>query len=114
MNINEKQALFAYHIAKLIVWAHEHGYPVIGAEWYRTPEQAAIYASQGKGIKNSNHTRKLALDLFRLKDGKVTWDLAEYEPLAKQWRKMHPLARAGIDFKNRDAVHFSFQHEGVV
>ena len=87
---------------------------MIGAEWYRTPEQAAIYAKQGKGIKNSNHTRKLALDLFRVKDGKVTWDADEYVPLANKWRTLHPLARAGIDFKNRDAVHFSFEHEGVV
>jgi len=115
VTINEKQAQFALHIARLICWAFDRGIPVIGAEWYRTPEQAEIYARQGKGIKNSNHCKKLALDLFCVDPeiGGVTWEYAPYRALGEQWKKMHPLARWGGDFKGRDAVHFSFEHNGV-
>lgn len=113
MSINEKQAEFALHIAKLIVWAHGRGIPVMGAEWFRTAEQARIYAKQGKGIKNSNHRLKLALDLFAVKDGQVTWDADVYAKLGAKWKTMHPLARWGGDFAGRDGVHFSFEHNGV-
>ena len=113
MTLNEKQAEFALHIAKLIVWAHGHGIPVMGAEWFRTPEQAEIYAKSGKGIRNSNHCKKLALDMFALKDGKVTWDLAPYQILGNKWKTMHDLSRWGGDFPGRDSVHFSFEHNGV-
>ena len=114
MSLNAKQVDFAYHIAQLIVWANENRLPVIGAEWYRTKEQAEIYARTGRGIKNSNHRRKLAVDLFRYVPGQgVTWDLAAYAPLGEKWKTMHELARWGGDFRNRDAVHFSFLHNGV-
>ena len=95
MTLNEKQADFAHHIAKLIVWAHKNGIQVMGAEWFRTPEQAKIYAAQGKGIKNSNHRLKLALDMFVVVDGKVTWDQEPYAKLGKKWKTMHPSARWG-------------------
>lgn len=115
MTLNEKQAQFTLHIARLISWAFDHGIPVIGAELYRTKEQAEIYAAQGKGIKNSVHRLKLALDLFAVdpETGGVTWDHEPYRKLGEQWKSMHPLARWGGDFAGRDAVHFSFEHKGV-
>ena len=113
MTLNAKQAEFALYIAKLIVWAHNNGLPCMGAEWYRTDEQAAIYAKSGKGIANSNHRKKLALDIFILVDGKVTWDNDVYAKLGKKWKTMHPQARWGGDFAGRDGVHFSFEHNGV-
>ena len=113
MSLNEKQALFTRLIAELITWCFANGYPVIGAELYRTKEQAEIYAAQGKGIKNSNHRLKLALDLFRMKNGRVTWEDAEYLPIGEKWESMHPLCRWGGRFKRRDAVHFSLIHRGT-
>ena len=51
MILSEKQAIFALNAAKLILWISEQpGYRVTFNEAYRTKEQAAIYASQGKGI----------------------------------------------------------------
>lgn len=113
MSLNEKQAEFTFTIARFIVWCHNSGYPVIGAELYRTKEQAEWYAARGRGIKNSLHCKKLALDMFLMKDGTITWDPEDYKPLGKKWKAMHPLARWGGDFPNRDAVHFSFEHNGV-
>ena len=112
-SLNEKQVDFTACVGKLLVYASIIGHDVILAEAYRTPEQAAIYAEQGKGIKNSVHTKKLAVDLFRYVNGKISWDPYDYELLATHWKSLHPLARWGGDFKNRDCVHFSFEHNGI-
>lgn len=114
MTLNAKQAQFSLTAARFIVWCHESGFPVLGAELYRTPEQAEIYARDGRGIKNSCHVHKLAIDLFRVVDGRVTFDDAEYAAIGAHWKTMHPLARWGGDFRRRDVYHFSFEHRGVM
>jgi hypothetical protein len=99
-------------LAAFLSWCFQNGYLIIGAELYRTKEQAEIYKAQGKGILNSIHRLKMAIDLFRYLDGNVTWDADDYQEMGEKWKSMHPLARWGGDFKNRDAVHFSFEHGG--
>lgn len=113
MTLNAKQVIFTRNVGKLLQWASLASLPVILAEAYRTPEQARIYAEQGKGIINSAHCKKLAVDLFRVADGTVTWRRSDYEALGKYWKQLHPLNRWGGDFKNRDCVHFSMEHNGV-
>jgi hypothetical protein len=113
MTLNQKQVLFTATLGKFLAWCAQRGYEVILAEVFRTNEQAAIYAKAGKGIKNSVHTKKLAGDMFLMKNGKITWDADDYAPLGKKWKSMHELCRWGGDFKGRDAVHFSFEHNGV-
>jgi len=113
MSLNKKQVEFTKCVGRLLHAAHQQGIDVILAEAYRTPEQARWYAEQGKGIVNSVHTKKLAVDLFVYKDGTVSWDKADYSRLGGIWKALHPLARWGGDFKRRDAVHFSFFHNGV-
>ena len=113
MGLNVKQARFTYTMAKFLVWCHENGFIVFGAELFRTPEQAELYAERGIGIKNSVHTKKLALDIFRLKDGVLTWEKEDYRAMGTKWKMMDADARWGGDFRRRDAVHFSFEHNGV-
>ena len=113
MTLNEKQVLFTATLGKFLAWCSLRGYEVILAKVFRTNEQAAIYAKAGKGIKNSVHTKKLAGDIFLMKNGTITWDADDYAPLGKKWKSMNELARWGGDFKGRDAVHFSFEHNGV-
>ena len=112
MTLNQKQVLFTATLGKFLAWCAQRGHEVILAEVFRTPEQAAIYAEQGKGIKNSVHTKKLAGDMFLMIDGKITWNPDDYKVLGDKWKSMHELARWGGDFKGRDAVHFSFEHKG--
>lgn len=114
MSLNAKQVEFTRCVGKLLTYASKYGLDVILAEAFRTPEQARIYAEQGKGIKNSVHTKKLAVDLFRFKDGTISWNTDDYARLGEYWKSLHPLARWGGDFKRRDAVHFSFEHNGVM
>jgi hypothetical protein len=113
MTLNDKQALFTKTVGQLLQWCDRYGYPVILAEAYRTPEQAAIYAKQGKGIKNSVHTKKLAVDLLAVVDGKVSWEYSAYEPIGRKWKGLNELARWGGDWPRRDAMHFSFEHKGI-
>jgi hypothetical protein len=114
MSLNEKQVLFTKTFGRLLSFAARKNISLILAEAYRTPEQAKIYAEQGKGITKSCHTKKLAVDLFIYKkDGTISWDPEDYRVLGEHWKSLHELARWGGDFKNRDAVHFSFEHNGV-
>ena len=113
MSLNKKQVQFTRTLARFLCWCFDNDYLVIGAEWYRTPAQARLYAEEGRGIVNSVHTKKLAVDLFRYKNGAISWDVEDYRAIGEKWKSMHPLARWGGDFKNRDAVHFSFVHNGV-
>lgn len=114
MTLNEKQSVFTETVGLFFIWCFDRDYPIILAEAFRPRWVAEEYAHRGQGIKNSVHTKKLAVDLFRVVDGSVTWDLAEYVPLGTQWKSMHPLARWGGDFRNRDGVHFSFEHNRVM
>lgn len=114
MNLNSKQAAFTRNVAQLLTYAFQTDQPVILAEAYRTPEQARIYAEQGKGIINSAHCKKLAVDLFRFKGNTVSWSRDDYADLGRFWKSLHPLNRWGGDFKTRDCVHFSMYHKGVM
>ena len=114
MKLGKKQQIFAYTLAKFLLWIYASGWAVRIGEVYRPPYTAKEMARRGKGIVNSVHTKKLAVDLFLVKNGKdVTWDTSDYIPLAKKWESYHPLARAGHNFRGRDSVHFSFEHGGI-
>lgn len=113
MSLNAEQVEFTRNVGWLLVWAEDNNRPVILAEAYRTAYQAAEYARTGKGIKNSAHCKKLAVDLFRYKNGTISWKRSDYEALGAYWKSLSPENAWGGDFKNRDCVHFSRAHKGV-
>ena len=113
MSLGSKQELFSSLVPGLINEAISLGYGVRIGEVYRAPEQARLMAERGLGIANSNHTRKLAIDLFLSIDGRVTWNLQDYQKLGDYWKAQHELCRWGGDFRTRDGVHFSLEHNGV-
>ncbi|HHZ0486573.1 TPA: M15 family peptidase, partial [Escherichia coli] len=88
MNLSEKQQLFAVMIADLIHWAQEHGYRLTFGEAYRTPEQAALNAKTGKGIRNSLHTLRLAVDFNLFINGEYQTDTDAYRPLGEYWESI--------------------------
>lgn len=109
MKLSEKQALFTVMIAQLIYWADEQGYRLTFGEAYRTPEQAAINAKNGKGIKNSLHTQRLAVDFNLFINGEYRPDTTSYKPLGEFWESI------GGTWGGRfnDGNHFSLEHNGV-
>ena len=110
MTLRQKQSLFVIMVAELIVRAYSEGYELTFGEAYRSPEEAARQAKAGKGIANSLHTEKLAIDLNLFKDGKFLSSTESHRPLGEWWEKLHPLCRWGGRFN--DGNHYSFEHGG--
>ncbi|EOP1323800.1 M15 family metallopeptidase [Escherichia coli] len=111
MKLSEKQQLFAVMIADLIYWAQEHGYRLTFGEAYRTPEQAALNAKTGKGIRNSLHTLRLAVDFNLFINGEYQADTDAYRPLGEYWESIG--GTWGGRFSRADGNHFSLEHNGV-
>ena len=113
MTLGEKQRLFVSLVAKLITWAYANGYEFTFGDAYRSPEEAILNAASGKGIKNSNHPRRLAIDLNLFINGQYRTSSEDYRPLGEYWMKLHPLCCWGGDFSKPDGNHFSLVHEGI-
>ncbi|HEN3661903.1 TPA: M15 family metallopeptidase [Yersinia enterocolitica] len=112
MTLSEKQAVFTVMIAQLINWADEHGYRLTFGEAYRTSEQAALNAKNGKGITNSLHTQRLAVDFNLFINGQYQTKTEAYKPLGEYWESIG--GSWGGRFKsNPDGNHFSLEHNGV-
>lgn len=115
MSLLEKQKLFSKFLARFLHDLHLRGYEVTMGETYRPPEMAEIYASQGKGIKNSLHTLKLAVDLNIFYQGTYLKTVEELEIPGRLWKAYTcSIAQTcwGGDFKVPDANHFSIFHNG--
>jgi len=110
MTLREKQSLFASFIPRLIDKAHELGYEVTLGESYRSPEEALRLSKLGKGIVNSLHTKKLAIDINLFRNGIYLSKTEDHKPLGIWWEQQHPLATWGGWFN--DGNHYSFTHEG--
>jgi hypothetical protein len=110
MTLREKQSLFALLVALLICEADRRGFRVTFGEAYRSPEEAARLAKAGKGIAQSLHTQRLAIDLNLFKDGKYLSSTEAHRPLGEFWEQQHELCRWGGRFK--DGNHYSLAHGG--
>ncbi|AIA43445.1 TPA: M15 family metallopeptidase [Klebsiella pneumoniae] len=112
MTLSEKQQLFVYMIAQLISFAQEKGLRLTFGEAYRTPEQAKLNARTGKGISNSLHTQRLAVDFNLFVNGQYKTRTEDYLPLGEYWESIG--GSWGGRFKsNPDGNHFSLEHNGV-
>ncbi len=98
MTLQEQQFLFAKDVAKLIQWAASQGYMITFGEAYRTPEQAALNAQKGTGIKDSLHCNRLAIDLNLYRDGKYLFNSRDYIPLGKYWESLGRQNKSGCWF----------------
>jgi len=85
ISLREKQAAFSVLVAKLILEADRRGYQVSLGEAYRSPEEAARLAKAGKGITQSLHTQRLAIDLNLFKDGVYLAKSDDWKPLGEWW-----------------------------
>ncbi|WP_058959486.1 M15 family metallopeptidase [Type-E symbiont of Plautia stali] len=112
MTLSEKQQLFTVLIAQLIMFAQDKGMRLTFGEAYRTPEQAALNAKSGKGISNSLHTQRLAVDFNLFVNGEYKTRTEDYQALGEHWESLG--GSWGGRFKNNpDGNHFSLEHNGV-
>jgi hypothetical protein len=91
----ERRAIFTENAARLILWGEEQGYRLTMGEVYRTPEQAAIYAAKGIGIKDSLHSKGLAVDFNLFINGEYRKDSESHARVGAAWEALHPANRWG-------------------
>ena len=113
MSLGEKQRRFTELVGRFILWCYDNGYELTFGECYRTPEQAALNAASGKGIANSLHTKRLAIDLNLFVNGEYRTETEAYKQVGEYWKALDPEARWGGDFSRPDGNHFSLEHEGI-
>jgi hypothetical protein len=106
------QQTFTRCVAALIAYATAQGIGLTFGEAWRSPEEAAILAKEGKGIVQSVHCDRLAVDLNCFVAGVYVTDPAPYTILGKYWKGLYELARWGGDFTTKDFNHFSFEYDG--
>jgi len=108
MGLVVEQAAFLLDACKLIEFATAQGFQVTGGELFRTPEQQQIYVKTGRSkTLQSNHLRRLAIDLNFILDGQLCYDKQRLEPLGQFWESLHPKNRWGGHFSSfKDMPHF--------
>lgn len=102
--------MFARLLPRLLDKAHELGFEITLGEAWRPPETAAHYARTGKGIGNSLHGERLAIDLNLFRNGAYLSSTESHRALGEWWERQHPLARWGGRFN--DGNHYSLEHNG--
>ena len=113
MSLGDRQRRFTELVGRFILWCYDSGYELTFGECYRTPEQAALNVASGKGIANSLHTKRLAIDLNLFVNGEYQTQTEAYKPLGDYWKTLDPETRWGGDFSKPDGNHFSLEHEGI-
>lgn len=113
MTLRQKQSAFAALVPKLILKAISLGFEVTLGEVYRSKEEAERLAKLNKGIKDSLHTLKLAIDLNLFLDGKYLSSTESHRPLGEWWEEQSTdeiTCHWGGRFK--DGGHYSVGHGG--
>lgn len=107
-SLGQKQRRFVRMVADLILFAYRSGYELSFAEAYRPPDVAELYARQGRGIRNSLHCERLAIDLNLFRDGQYLDSTEAHRPLGEYWESIG--GTWGGRFQ--DGGHYSLAHGG--
>jgi hypothetical protein len=106
MLLSELQQLFARDTLELFKEIYGLGYTFTYGEAMRSAEQAEIYAKEGKGIADSLHCKRLAIDINLFRDGIYLDKTEDYVEIGKYWESLCPSNRWGGKFKRADGNHF--------
>lgn len=109
-SLRAKQSRFVKLIAQLIEYAYANGYELTFGEAWRTPEQAKSNAAKGKGISNSLHLDRLAIDFNLFKDGRFLSNTEDHKFLGEYWESLDKDTAWGGRFN--DGNHYSIKHGG--
>jgi hypothetical protein len=108
MKLIYEQNAFLMDFVKLLTWCEVKGWMLTGGELWRTEEQQRAYLAAGKTkTMQSNHLRRLAIDLnFFMNDVLVT-DKAHLQEIGDYWESLSPENRWGGNFRSLlDCPHF--------
>ena len=104
--LSEKQRVFTQMVCLLVAWAVAHGYELTYSQAYRPPALARLYKKLKKGIANSKHCMRLAVDFNLFIGGVYQAKTEAYLPLGKYWKSIG--GTWGGDFKRKDGNHFGY------
>ena len=117
-NLQIAQFQFIQNVAKLIEYIFDNNHLCTLGEAWRSKEQALLYAKQGKGIADSLHCKRLAIDLNLFdRNEKYLTDSKDYEQFGIYWESLHPDNRWGGRFKDKngnpkpDGNHFQRNYD---
>lgn len=115
MSLGQDQELFCKHAVMLINQAWEMGYQVRLGEVLRPIEMQEIYVKTGRSkTMDSQHIKKLAIDLVLLRDGLICTH-EQIKPLGQWWQALDEKNRWGGSWRGLvesgkshfvDAPHF--------
>lgn len=97
------------------MYAYSQGLELTFGEAWRSPqEQERLYKAGLSQIKTGGqHGSRLAVDFNLFKDGKLTWDWEDFEPLGRYWTGLESSNRWGGSWNGKfdkkgfiDAPHF--------
>jgi len=107
MSLAKSQQLFADDIVRLLLFIESKDYSFTFGDAYRAPELAEIYAKEGKGIVDSLHCKRLALDINLFdKNGMFLSETKDHEQFGIFWESLYPANRWGGKFKRVDGNHY--------
>ena len=107
MSLVAEQAAFLLDVCRLLKHAADEGWVVTGGELFRTPEQQELYVKAGRSkTMNSNHLRRLAIDLNFFRADKLVSSAEELKSIGAFWESLHPKNRWGGNWKFVDTPHF--------
>lgn len=118
MTLVQQQSKFSQDVAKLLQFIVSQGnYVTLGEAW-RTAEQAQIYAKEHKGILDSLHCQRLAIDLNLYSSaGLYLTEPHDYQKAGEYWESLDPQNRWGGFFVSKygghlvDSDHFERKSE---
>ncbi len=113
VKLSTKQQRFAGMFGLLLHYVSTLPRCSVTIQWaYRPPAAAALMKKKGKGITNSLHTKKLAVDLNLFINGVYQTSTKAHAPLGAFWKSIG--GTWGGDFKPKpDGNHYSLEHGGV-
>ena len=112
--LGDKQKLFMRLLPKLLIKAHELGYEMSMGDGHRSPKVFGMIGVQkGYGHKNSNHKRRLALDINLFKEGEYQDESEDHRELGEYWKTLDSACCWGGDFPVPDGNHYSISYRGM-
>lgn len=112
-SLGKLQRIFVRKIADLIKFAYDKGFELSFSEAWRPPETAALYKRQGRGISNSLHCDRLAVDFNLFQNGKYCSSTEAHKELGEYWESLgEPGVKTCWGGRFGDGNHYSIEYKG--
>jgi len=112
MTLGEAQRAFTFQVGYLILQAYSMGFEISLGDAYRDPRVFGGFGEQlGYGRAQSNHKRRLAIDLNLFRDGRFLTKTEDHLPLGEWWENRGEDVGLALAWGGRfnDGNHYSLR-----